>query len=222
MFVTQRPDGTKCIKVDFDLQKLTEPRSSSEHHPACVLDVGPDVRALGAVLQVLLDGGPSVDVAARCARQPYALDDVIRRCLEEEPPARFASVAELARELAPFGTPAARSSCERIECLLEDRVRELTGPTLRPELRRESSPSAPSLRRRPCDAHASGKVVFLALAMLAVLGAGAFASMYVSVYRGGSRGIGVAEMQPSTPETVRVQRADRPVPAHASRDERTR
>jgi len=192
MFLTQRGDGTQCIKVDFDLQKLSEPSSSSERDSAHNLDVGPDVRALGAVLQFLLDGGPSADDAARAA-----LDGVVRRCLEEEPPARFVSVAELARELAPWGTPAGRVSCERIECLLEDRVRELTRPTPRPELSSESSPSASS-RPRPVLAHASGKVVFLGLAMLAMLGAGALASMYMSVYRGGSRSIGVAEMQPST------------------------
>jgi serine/threonine-protein kinase len=210
MFLTRRSDGTPCIKVDFDLQQVTEPRGSGEPHAACNLDVDPDVRALGAALRVLLTGEPSIGGAARGTRESHGLDRVMWRCLEGEPQARFTSVAELARELAPFGTPAARVSCERIECLLEDRERELMRPKPGPMLGRESSPGDPSLGPRPFVAHASGRVVFLALAMLAVLGAGAFASMYVSVPRGVPRSIGVAEMQPRAPSTASPQRVDRP------------
>jgi serine/threonine protein kinase len=195
VFLTWRPDGTPCIKVDFDLQNPTEPRGSFEDRAAEGVDVGPDVQALGAVLHVLLTGGPwTGDDDARRAREPHALDEVVRRCLGE-PRARFASVAELARELAPFGTSAGRASCERIECLLEGRVRALT----RPEPSGESSARDPSIYPRAFAAPASGRVVFLALTMLALLGAGALASMYLSVFRGAPHSIGVAEMQPSAP-----------------------
>ena len=172
MFLTRRPDGTECIKVDFGVRKLAEaPR----------VDVRPDVRALGAVLDVLLTGRGSVRGAAWRTRLPRALEDTVRRC------SSFVSVAELARALAPFGTPAARVSRERIECLLEDGVRELVPSAAVPRPRSESPPRDPYIGRRPYGAHASGRVVLLALVILTTLGASTFAVMYDSVPRGDAR-----------------------------------
>jgi Protein kinase domain len=209
MFVVRRPAGTPCVKVDFGQRKMTW-ASASGASPAAQrdVDVGPDLRALGAALDRLLFQAP-IGSAERGTSVPLSLEVVVRRCLEMRPDRRFASVAELARSLAPFGSPAARVSCERIECLLEDRAAELTRrkprlvldwPVL--ELERESSPDEPTDRKRPYATPASGRVVFVALAMLAALGAAAFGVMYKSVPRGEPpRSIGVTEMQPSTPST---------------------
>jgi serine/threonine-protein kinase len=49
---------------------------------------------------------------------PPQLDAVIAKCLAKEPARRFASVTDLARALAPFGTAAAQSSLAAIENVL--------------------------------------------------------------------------------------------------------
>jgi serine/threonine-protein kinase len=46
---------------------------------------------------------------------PPALARAVERCLEKDPERRFASVAELARELAPFGSEPGRAMLARIE-----------------------------------------------------------------------------------------------------------
>jgi serine/threonine protein kinase len=179
MFLTRSPGSTSCIKVDFG------PRTMG-----CDADVGPDLLAVGVALQRLLFGS-SLGSAAPLAGLPLTLEFAIRRCFEERTDRRFASVAELARALAPFGTPAARVSCERIECLLEDRAVELTRrkrppaprPPPRPVLQTRASRSDPTESMRPYVLPASGKVVLLALAMLIALGAAVFASLYRSVAR---------------------------------------
>jgi serine/threonine-protein kinase len=46
------------------------------------------------------------------------LQDVLDRCLQKDPAHRYANVAELARALAPFGSPQAEMAVERIEHVL--------------------------------------------------------------------------------------------------------
>jgi hypothetical protein len=209
MFVLRRPAGTPCVKVDFGQRKMTWASASGPVVQRDV-DVSPDVRALGVALERLLFQAP-IGNAERGTSVPLSLELVVRRCLELRPDRRFSSVAELARALAPFGTPAARVSCERIECLLEDRAAELTRPKPRlvldwPTLETEPTPDELTDRKRPYAVPASGKVVFVALAMLAALGAAAFTVMYRSVPRGQPPpAIGVAEMQPSAPSADSAQ-----------------
>jgi hypothetical protein len=209
MFVTRSPEGTPCIQVDFGPRTMTLASvvsGASGPHVRGDVDVSPDVRALGAALDRLLFA-PSSGRAVPFTEVPSALELVVRRCLERRPNHRFAGVAELARALTPFGTPAARVSCERVECLLEDRVVELTRskphlePPLdpRPELRAGPPPRVPTDWPRPYAAPASGKVVFLALAMMVALGAAVFVWLYWSVPRDQPPAyVGVMEQQPST------------------------
>ncbi|HEX3343400.1 MAG TPA: lipopolysaccharide kinase InaA family protein [Polyangiaceae bacterium] len=205
MFVTRRPDRSWCIKVDFSQRKVAPPSHSGEFLIADRPDVSTDVRALGAVLHVLLTGASPCGGTVHPS-VPRALGEVVQRSLQLGPRAGYASVSQLARVLTPFGTAAARVSCERIECLLDDRVTELTKPPLHPV-----APVEPPSRETDLDLDvdprafglpASGGVVFPALAMLAALGAIVFATLYMSVPRSqpasasaAAHTTGVAEMQ---------------------------
>jgi serine/threonine-protein kinase len=61
---------------------------------------------------VMFDPAPRVTVTR--PDLPPGIDDVVLRCLEKEPAARFQNVGELAAALAPFAPPTARISVERI------------------------------------------------------------------------------------------------------------
>jgi serine/threonine protein kinase len=219
MFVSRRPDRTWCVKVDFGPRRVTQPSESGESPVLCGADVRTDVRALGAVLHVFLTGAPPSREAPRRSL-PRALGEVVKRALANGPRECFTSVSQLASMLAPFGTAAARVSCERIECLLEDRVSELVWPTPRTPVWSEQLPANdadPDPWPRTFVAPASGRVVLVALTMLAALGAAAFTALYMSVPRGEPSSVGVAEMQPTTAVTpLRDRPADQADPAAAA------
>jgi serine/threonine-protein kinase len=61
---------------------------------------------------------PAPDLADVAPVAPEGVREVIRRCLEKEPSARFATVAELAAALEPFGPPEGRISVERVTRML--------------------------------------------------------------------------------------------------------
>jgi serine/threonine protein kinase len=186
MSLTRGHDETPCVKVNFGLRKVTEPRPvPGEPGDAGPLDVQPDIQALRAMLAVLLTGRPWTGNDNGHARLPPPLEAAIRYPSDTERRPRYASVADLARALAPFGTRAARASCERVECLLEDHVVDLTRRL--PHRPGPSDPARDALdgpgRGPPSfTTPASGRVVFLGLAILALLGAGALSLMYVAVH----------------------------------------
>ena len=205
MLVTRRPDRTWCIKVDFS-RRTVEPFESGAFPVPQRPDVGMDVRALGAVLHRLLTGTAPTSGSVQ-ASLPRALGEVVQRSLSSGR-AGYESVSQLARMLAPFGTVAARVSCERIECLLDDRVSDLTKPSAHPPVPvepppAEPPPSKPKEQDDDADdapmtfvAPASGRIVGLALVILATLGAAALGAMYMSVHPEMSQpAAGVAEMQ---------------------------
>jgi serine/threonine-protein kinase len=104
------------------------------------IDTRVDVWALGAILYEALSGRKAFDapsLPAVCAQVlstdppplgqllpsvPAALESVVQRCLQKDPAARFASVTELAKALAPFGSSRAGQSYRRIRALSSGRV----------------------------------------------------------------------------------------------------
>jgi serine/threonine protein kinase len=101
------------------------------------VDERTDIWAIGAILHELLAGAPPFKgdtITALCATilkdapaklttyradVPPSLEAIIAKCLEKDPAARFANVADLAFALADYGSPSARASAERIRRVLD-------------------------------------------------------------------------------------------------------
>jgi serine/threonine protein kinase len=160
------------------------------------VDARADIWALGAILHELVVGSPAFTGETIAALSASVLRDappsltalrtdvgsgveaVVLRCLEKEPSRRYANVAELAFALAPFGSPAAHVSAERIARVLEAGTGQLAMPSVRPpEVR--SIPRAASLladtappSSGPRQPRPRGRVLGYVLAATALLAIG--------------------------------------------------
>jgi serine/threonine-protein kinase len=216
--------------------KLTSPTDvmGSPHYMApeqlratCDADARADLWALGAVLHELLVGKPPFrgetvpEICATVLTQepprltsirasvPPPVENAVLRCLEKDPEARLPNAAELARAIAPFGTSVARTSCARIERMLEG-----GGPvsdlSLLPPM---TDDRPPSLADWPTDRYAermrgssSMRVILGSVLLLGALGVTALMVMYDSVHEG-ERREGVTAMQPAPRSTATVTTA---------------
>jgi serine/threonine-protein kinase len=187
IFVTQRRNGTPCLKVlDFGISKLTGAGAGSTSHalektqgllgsplymspeqllPGGEVDGRSDIWALGVIFFRLVTGQfpftaeslpqllmkvmnhPPLSLSELRPGLPPQLDAVITRCLAKEPAHRFASVTELARALAPFGSAEARGSLVAIENVL---------PGSRPPLESADFPPVAPLAPAPAAGLPSG------------------------------------------------------------------
>jgi serine/threonine-protein kinase len=112
--------------------------SPEQMRSAAAVDQRTDIWALGIILYRVLTGQfpfssarflelreaventSPLPVAALNADVPEALSNVVMRCLEKKPDQRYASVDELARDLADFGPTSSRVHAERAGRVMKD------------------------------------------------------------------------------------------------------
>ena len=194
--------GSAKLTRPTDVMGSPQYMAPEQLRASCEADARADLWSLGVVLHELLTKQPPFrgetmpEICAKVLTQPPPalsslreniapeLERAVLRCLQKDPSARFATAAELARALSPFGSEVARRSCARIERVLEPsgRPSDLTPLPTRPVdslLERSSWPS--EVNRRLCPP-SSPRMIFGSLLILGGLGAGAFLWMYASVH----------------------------------------
>jgi serine/threonine protein kinase len=163
--------------------------------PPFDVDTAPGERAAGG-----WDEPPRL--SALMPAVPVTVERAVQRCLQREPAARFPDLSAMAHALAESGTALSLASLERIDGMLRaERASNVPIPLIAPRplpvelpLPPEPSPASADADadddsasdepydRSPLVAPASGRTVLLGLAILALLGGGAFAGLYEAVH----------------------------------------
>jgi len=130
-----------------------------------VIDARADIWALGVMLHELITGvapfdgeampdllaailqDPAPPLRRHLPEAPHGLEAIVLKCLEKEPAARYADVAELTEALAPFGSPMARVSADRVSRVIRPRA-VVNNKTSAPIVR-TTIPSTSDLHRDP-------------------------------------------------------------------------
>jgi serine/threonine-protein kinase len=159
--------------VNFDSTKASivmgSPRymSPEQMRSLRTIDARADIWGLGVILHELITGIPPFDGATMpdllaailqdpppLLRQhrpdaPHGLEAIVARCLEKDPVARYADVAELAQALAPFGSASARVSAERVSRVIQ--LRNSPEESLAASIARTTIPTIAELLPEPAS-----------------------------------------------------------------------
>jgi serine/threonine protein kinase len=157
--------------VDFESTSTSivmgSPRymSPEQMRSAPSIDARADIWGLGIILHELIagaspfDGATMPELLASILQDPppplrelrpevpAGVETAVLKCLEKDPANRFADVAELTQALAPFGSPSARVSADRVSRVI--RPRSPSDTTTSAPIVRTSIPSVSGFRAEP-------------------------------------------------------------------------
>ena len=168
-------------------------------------DVRTDIWALGAVLHELLTGvpvyaastapglfaaiaaDPPTPITHFRSELPTELEDVVLRCLEKDPQARYPDLGTFVRQLRPFAEPQQLESIDHIILVLERRARlsRSTGSSTSPSAGSASAARRAIVRVPPAPtppAPAPRRALELGLAALAVIGLSVGVGAFIVVH----------------------------------------
>ena len=197
--------------------------SPEQMRSAKSVDTRTDIWAIGVILFQLVcgtmpfSGDTFTELCLRIAMDPTpsmppmpgmppAFEQVVRRCLEKDPAARFADVSELAAALAAFGPPHAPDLAARVTRALHgDRAQAVLASRTNPGISTMSG-SAAQMTVGP-QPHRSRTRIILGVA--AVTAAAAIGAVVASTRSGGS----AAAVTPPTEQPAAATAAVEPAPA---------
>ena len=167
--ITKLIDSKDAIDLEATKSSIVmgSPRymSPEQMRSTRAIDARADIWALGVILHELItgaspfDGATMPDLLAAILQDPppplrtqrpeapQGLEDIVARCLEKDPDARYADVAELTQALAPFGSSSARVSAERVSRVIRPRSPSDTSTSA--PIVRTTIPAASEFRLEP-------------------------------------------------------------------------
>jgi eukaryotic-like serine/threonine-protein kinase len=168
--ITKVTDSKDAVNLDSTKASIVmgSPRymSPEQMRSLRTIDARSDIWGLGVILHELItgvapfDGTTMPDLLAAILQDPppplrqhrpdapHGLEAIVARCLEKDPAARYADVAELTQALAPFGSPSARVSAERVSRVIRPRGSETSAAV---SIARTTIPTIAELRPEPAS-----------------------------------------------------------------------
>jgi serine/threonine protein kinase len=167
--ITKLIDSKDAIDLDATKSSIVmgSPRymSPEQMRSTRAIDARADIWALGVILHELITGASPFDgttmpellaailqdppplLRTQRPEAPQGLEEVVARCLEKDPDARYADVAELTQALAPFGSSSARVSAERVSRVIRPRSPSDTSTSV--PIVRATIPAPSEFRQEP-------------------------------------------------------------------------
>jgi serine/threonine-protein kinase len=167
--ITKVIDGKGAVDFEATSSSIVmgSPRymSPEQMRSAPAIDARADIWGLGVILHELIagespfDGATMPDLLAAILQDPptplrrlrpevpAGVEAAVARCLEKDPAGRFADVAELTQALAPYGSPSARVSADRVSRVIRPRAPSDTSTSA--PIVRSAIPSVADFRPEP-------------------------------------------------------------------------
>jgi serine/threonine protein kinase len=201
-------DGARLPRMTEDSERFGTPvyMPPEQLLSSANVDSRADIWALGVVLFELLTGhlpfageemthlcasilsAPATPLRERCAGASAELEAILLKCLQKDPACRYRNVAELAQELAVFGSPVSQHQLEAIKRIVREggasirppRISDAILPPRQPALTVEEAFTLPIGSAR------SGN--FLGLALLGTVGVALIVALAVALASSKSAG----------------------------------